>query len=422
MPNPVLLAVKEEQAVKKTSMEPPMFEIEVTAKAGEPKPLWILDGQHRLRGLAASDRSDNPVPFVLLYSERPGNYVPEDFARLFAEVSTEQSPLNPLHNDWMQFAFRLGPYSHTSKNNSEAKDSMETVLRLCSDQRIGEDAEPNPFFDSIKLNPEKSGNAALYDGFAYDGTSLKDLIFKFYYQMPVSGTDRLDPRNLARELARSINALEIVMRTATNKSVFTGSSKYRKKTLQDAYIAGALAHILKYEEPSWEKLLRDLKFDEADWEFASWVLTPGGSEGNVSRKVATDTFVDAMGRGTLPDSRTDLVSFLKGTRSKLLVTAYNVNEQGRQLSASKIENFIFVNDEEMFNTEGRTHVRIKTVTTNIGKLNMSLQHSPYDETFFAPAFRKGRKLEKGRHTLLIQSEAYGGKTKSLELIIRNEAE
>jgi len=415
MPNPVLLAVDSQKAVKKFALEPPLFEIEVTRKPGEPPPLWIIDGQHRVRGLAKSER-DNPIPFVLLYSENTGEYVPGELAKLFAEVSTEATSLDPLHNDWMQYAFDLGPYSVSDSFSSQNRDAMTTVLHLCRDQRLGEGQQANPFFNSIQLNPKKHGDAPLHEGFRYDASTLKGLIAKYYFKRPVVGEgSHLTPTKLARELARAVTALDKVVKTPATRSAFTGTNAYRRKALEDAFIAGALSQVLNSESPNWEQLLGELKFDEADWDLIHWIQTTGGNEGNVSTKVAFAVFTEAMGEGRLPDARTDIPNYLKGTQGKLEVTACFVSEAGRALPSNHVNRIVDTRGEVSIATGGRTHIRIRPKTSNIGKVDLLFEDSSFDDSYSASAFRKGRILEFGQYQFKIQVTGYGAKKRILEL-------
>ena len=94
MPNPVLLAAAPGARISVTQQRlhdsvTEIFEITVDVPAeGEEPPLWILDGQHRVNGLARSTRKHNPIPLVLLHGEGAAQYRPETFAKIFAEVTT----------------------------------------------------------------------------------------------------------------------------------------------------------------------------------------------------------------------------------------------------------------------------------------------------------------------------------------------
>ena len=79
MPNPVLLcenvlqngtAINIRQQAATGGAPTNVWEIDIAMPAsGAPKPLWILDGQHRINGLAASAQSSNEIPIVLLLNQ-----------------------------------------------------------------------------------------------------------------------------------------------------------------------------------------------------------------------------------------------------------------------------------------------------------------------------------------------------------------
>ena len=56
--------------------------------------------------------ASNSVPLVLLHTARPPPpTVLKQFAKVFAEVTTYATPLDPLHEDWLRFGSpqSLGP-------------------------------------------------------------------------------------------------------------------------------------------------------------------------------------------------------------------------------------------------------------------------------------------------------------------------
>ena len=82
MPNPVLLAVnplKNIEVVEDLSgsgIRSGLWTIKVPIPTNvDEKPLWIIDGQHRLKGMAKTTVVTSPLPFVLLHGEE-GQYVP----------------------------------------------------------------------------------------------------------------------------------------------------------------------------------------------------------------------------------------------------------------------------------------------------------------------------------------------------------
>jgi hypothetical protein len=173
MANPVLIGRSDQLAQPGVSMHinqktipsgamsipvPDMWSLDFTESNGR-KPLWILDGQHRIHGMGNSphvldvngnqifngSHAENeliPVVFII-----DAGYQPKFLAKIFTEVTTESRSMEPLHSDWMRYAFELGDYNESE----EALLAMKAVIELASIQDI--DNSPNPFYDRIKFNP-----------------------------------------------------------------------------------------------------------------------------------------------------------------------------------------------------------------------------------------------------------------------------
>jgi DGQHR domain-containing protein len=71
------------------------------------RPIWALDGQHRIRGFGSSSRGSKMlIPFVLLI----GTGTPEDAARcalIFTEINTKSEPLDDLHKIFLNYQFAM---------------------------------------------------------------------------------------------------------------------------------------------------------------------------------------------------------------------------------------------------------------------------------------------------------------------------
>lgn len=68
------------------------------------RPVWLIDGQHRTRGLAQSpDGIDLEVPIILF----PPDFSLANSAKIFAEINTLQKKLSPLHTLFMQHRFHI---------------------------------------------------------------------------------------------------------------------------------------------------------------------------------------------------------------------------------------------------------------------------------------------------------------------------
>ena len=104
---------------------------EYTGGENPKKPLWILDGQHRVYGMAATsnftseggiDRSDLRIPFILLLGEI---YEADQLAEIFTYVTSGATEMDPLHKDWMHYSFDMPKYD--LEHNHKA---MEAVAYL----------------------------------------------------------------------------------------------------------------------------------------------------------------------------------------------------------------------------------------------------------------------------------------------------
>ena len=71
--------------------------------SGQSPPLWIIDGQHRITGLGDSKckQRDNPIPVVFLLNDGGSSYNGRNLAKIFAQVTTEATPLAKLHKEWL---------------------------------------------------------------------------------------------------------------------------------------------------------------------------------------------------------------------------------------------------------------------------------------------------------------------------------
>src|SRR5690606_23538329 len=157
-----------------------------SSSAGGSKPLWILDGQHRVEGVSRSTNSSNPIPLVLLYGEAAQAYSPAQSAKVFAEVTTYATPLHELHEHWLQYAFKLGSYQNGAGGSPTADwSAMTAVAMLCEHQNVGSNGDANPFYDRIQFNPDSARLLpAVGGGFAYTSLALKEIIQKRYYDRP----------------------------------------------------------------------------------------------------------------------------------------------------------------------------------------------------------------------------------------------
>ena len=116
------------------------------------RPVWLIDGQHRIRGSARSPRGMNlQVPLIIF----PSNFKMMRAAKVFAEINTLQEGLGELHTLFMQHRFHIpSPKGKRDfglsdgdfvNDNSRANHlSYEMAAAFCSD-------ESNPLHKRIRF-------------------------------------------------------------------------------------------------------------------------------------------------------------------------------------------------------------------------------------------------------------------------------
>ena len=422
MPNPVLLAVADEGRVRVTqqSLHGQLTDIYIVEVDPGPsnsrKPLWILDGQHRVKGLSESIRRTNPVPLVLLHGEVTHAYRPEQFAKVFAEVTTYATPLHPIHEDWLQYAFRLDKYRHEAGGSeTNAWKATSVAARLCERQLVGTSRVPNPFYNKVQFNPVSSLIPAIAGGFAYTSISLSEIILESYYSRPGS---TLGPEVVAEQVALSVLALANVCTTATPDSAFFGDAEHRQKYFQDAYLVGVCTHLLRHGVPGdWRPILEALKFNTSDWNVSGWVHSTGGNFGNTSRKVANEVFQSAFAKGAL-EVTTDIPLWLGGDEASLTFRASDLSAAGRPRRGGTETTFP-INGRKTLNIGSARHLKIANYTVNVGKLNVVDETAPFSQTYTASKLRSGVRLPDapGSVRLLIEGQYFGGSTSELRLAV-----
>lgn len=72
------------------------------------RPLWLIDGQHRVKGIHRSPSNQNITVPVIIF---PNDFGVSNTAKVFAEINTLQKKLDPLHELYMQHRFSI---DHTS--------------------------------------------------------------------------------------------------------------------------------------------------------------------------------------------------------------------------------------------------------------------------------------------------------------------
>ncbi|MDH5647117.1 MAG: hypothetical protein OEZ01_13980, partial [Candidatus Heimdallarchaeota archaeon] len=304
------------------------------------KPLWVLDGQHRIKALSNSNQKNNPIPFVLLY-DLSSNSVYRDslFAKIFAEVTTGSTPLNYLHQEWLMRAFNLGDYALITHRNS-----IDTVLHLVSINNLS-----NLFGDNIEINPDLRDMDRIFDTNLLE---MKQLIYNEYYKkISEGGPKKLNSKELALELINAVNILTVLIKA--EKNVFFSEKKFRKKIVQQAFLIGCLAFLLKYiqfkqnkytKTVNWDELFNKYNFSKINWNFNSWVSSLSGSLNTISFKIIKNCFVKMFtefeNHVTVELFNPNFVNFLQGNKAKVKI-------QLKKKQKSKI-----ISKEELFDVPG----------------------------------------------------------------------
>ena len=339
MPNPVLLAVAIRESVSVVpevigDQSTGIWKIQVEDD-GQSRPLWILDGQHRVRGMAETDRNNNPLPFVLLHSEELNVFTEENFANIFAEVSTKATSLTDLHKEWLEYAFKLRNYEPSEPNSVSRSNSMKTAAILCSEVNFLSGLQ-NPYTDKILFNPnnEDELQPVCGNGFKFTALELKDWIYAEYYNRP-SEDGQLNPLELAEQIASATVALSNKIGMPARETVFFGDNEHRHSYMERAFICAVLHRLVFNKETDWNELLDQLKFPQTDWDFTGWVVTTSGTSGTISKKISRNVLCDAFRIGELPNGSPNLVDFLQGGQASVSLVAKFLDEHGEPLDGNE---------------------------------------------------------------------------------------
>jgi hypothetical protein len=323
------------------------------------RPLWILDGQHRLEGMKLSEQRNEPIPFVLLYDERL--YSPPFLAEIFTQVTTGATPMAPLHAEWMKYAFRLDKFAETAYEKS-----MDTTISLCKEVEL--DGVSNPFHNKIQFNPYLPVTG--YYAFVFNMSEWVEIIAENYFGK--SGT--LTPKVLAAEVVKSVRALEDLDQYR-NKGSKLFSNDNPHKILAEGFLSGLLKHLLETEE---QKTLDEWKsfylnpgraLNRCRWNLP-FVRTPGAlSSGNgVPSKIIAKECFDLAFNDPSELNGALLTDFLAGEKAYIKLTGFGKTAAGRLSSRTSHSKIITPGGVNTFDlSEGGTNrdvLRVESETVN----------------------------------------------------------
>ena len=238
-----------------------VYEIEIINN-GKP-PLWILDGQHRTKGLASNPNTQNQKIPVVMLIKHP-RYSMQFLAQIFTEVTTGAADLEEIHKNWMEYSFGMKNYSKgTGQGQSSPFDkAMETIIFLTTEGQI--DGTSNNFFDKIKFNPYDSSVVGAYN-YNWNSKEWVDEIANHYYK----NLGSLSPSDLAKQIIRFLRAAEELDSHKNIGSRLFGSKKNEAfKVLLNHMMWQFLENLdnlgIKTKD-EWEGFLRYHDFHKSDW-------------------------------------------------------------------------------------------------------------------------------------------------------------
>jgi hypothetical protein len=345
MPNPVLVAERCVGAPPIIGISPlvvpggsptPMKVIDIPEpSSGTDFPLWIIDGQHRITGLGdpGCAQSDNPIPVVLLLNNGGNFYNGRNLAKIFAQVTTEATPLAPLHKEWLTFAFELDRYGL----GEPAHQAMQTVAELCRVPHNSLNNKVNSFHDDIKFNDELT-IVPKFLGHQYDCKDLSTLIAEQYYGKN-SKFGHLAFDKLALQISMAFESLKTTVSLPHDKTVFFGDKNYCHKIMCDAYLVGILSFLRKVNtnpsEVDWDLLLKKLNFHQTDWNFQQHV-NPNSRWVDKSKNLAFDVFSQIFSDSSLPANVSNVWDYLSGDQMSIEIEFKHVNAKGNAIKKDRI--------------------------------------------------------------------------------------
>lgn len=119
------------------------------------RPLQIIDGQHRLRGIWNSNVTNQDVGVVFLPLPRPQEeedvrgFDDTNQAEIFQQVNTKSEPLENLHQLWLRRFFDEG----WKKASPDKKKAFDALMHLGGTQ-LSAAGNPNSWEDKVKAHPK----------------------------------------------------------------------------------------------------------------------------------------------------------------------------------------------------------------------------------------------------------------------------
>jgi len=165
--------------------------------ANQEKPLLILDGQHRIYGLAhnAATRGKK-IPVVILLQS--ADYTKEFLAQIFTEVTTGAMKLSPIHEHWMKYTFSMHPF-----DVENMKRAMKVVIALCNTVQI--DGIDNEFYNQVKFNPTHRSDVGPWN-VTLDCIDWTSVMYEYYENCPGPVINKMSDVELTTVIVRFTRA------------------------------------------------------------------------------------------------------------------------------------------------------------------------------------------------------------------------
>jgi len=130
------------------------------------RPIWLIDGQHRTRGLAQSDVGSNvEIPIIFF----PPSFDLSQSAKIFSEINTLQKKLSALHTLYMQHRFSIPsplgkrdfskPFKTPSGNISNVNSRSNHLAYECAAYLTAN--KTGPLYNCIKILDQNSSNGTI---------------------------------------------------------------------------------------------------------------------------------------------------------------------------------------------------------------------------------------------------------------------
>ncbi len=394
---------------------PNCYEVEVSYEADGGKPIWILDGQHRIKGLSVSTQKDELVPFVLLHDT--SKYSPPFLAEIFTHVTTGAKPMEPVHGEWMKYAFNLEQYKQKSH-----KSSMETTIILCKEPILSN--MTNPFSNKIQFNPYIQPTPK-WNAFDFNSIEWEKIVASYYY----GKGGKLSPNELAEEIVKATIAFENNdAHRNTDSKLFSNSNTH--KMIAESYLIGLLTYLSTINKQTpfdgWVSFFLEPRraVNKCNFllPFVKSTAALSSSFSKPSKQVATDAFIEFFCEPNNLNGQV-FTDFIQGIGGQFVIDAYQVTSTGRKDNKTKISKTIPYGSGIIpfdLSTGGITRelICIQSTSSNLYLLSVSdFNHKPTVELKHALT-QKGENVGKfpNNYEIDIIYMSYSGDTKRVTQI------